>query len=88
METIASESISPHHNLQPPFHFTSNVSYLVDFKGLKIREIRELIRDHLLPVSGIKEALVKRLVAASAIQSPGDDEVKQKEKGNSAVIIY
>jgi SAP domain len=47
---------------------------------LKIKELKELLRGQRLPVSGSKEVLVKRLIAASAKQSLGDNEVEQKEQ--------
>ena len=67
----------PHHNLQPPFNSFSYISNSGDLKRLKIKELKELLRSRGLPVSGIKEALVKILIAA---QSPGDNEVKQEEQ--------
>lgn len=45
-----------------------------------MKELKELQRRQRLPVSGFKEVLVKRLIAASATQSQGDNEVKQEEQ--------
>ena len=47
---------------------------------LKMKELKELLKKQKLPVSGIKEALLKRLIAASAAPSLGDNEVKSEEQ--------
>jgi hypothetical protein len=45
---------------------------------LKIKELKELLKEQRLPVGGTKVVLVNRLRAAK--QTLGDNEVEQKEQ--------
>jgi len=56
-----------------------------DFSSMKVSDLRELLREKGLPVSGIKAALVERLETASVGKQKGGKKSKRKDVDMAAI---